>query len=91
MLKDFKMGLGLDTYSDQFAGGELINTVFENVVIDSFGREKKREGLSYHNVSESFNDTRTSELFFWVEGNLMNNRAWVFYDKTTGQIKIKEG
>tara|TARA_Y100000310_G_C20392727_1_gene673575 strand:- start:428 stop:706 length:279 start_codon:yes stop_codon:yes gene_type:complete len=89
--KDLETGIGLDTYSDPFTSGETINTVYDNVVVDSFGREVKREGLKLHTDSDMLEGTRTSELFYWVEDNLINNRAWISYDRVTGQIKIKEG
>ena len=85
------MGLGLDTFSDPFTGGEAINTEYNNIVLNSFGKEKKRDGLKEHSDSSSFTGSRVSNLFFWVETNLSNSRAWVFYDRNTGQIKIKEG
>ena len=92
MIKDLEMGLGLDTFSNPYSGGENLNTEYNNIVTDSFGREKKRNGVSImYNDTNALSGTRTSELFFWVENNLQNKRAWVFYDKLTGQIKIKEG
>ncbi len=91
MIKELHIGLGLDTYSDPYSNGESVNTVYDNIELDSHGVEKKRECLQEHVDSEKLTNMRVSKLFYWVENNLLNNRAWIVYDKNSGKIKIMEG
>ena len=91
MLKDLEKGLGLDTNSDPYSNGESIKTVYDNIESDSFGVEKKRDGFQEHIDSSKLSGIQVSDIFYWLEDNLLNKKAWIVYDKSTGTIKKMEG
>ena len=88
---DIPISVGFDSESSEYAVGSNQNTDMHNIDIRIAGTEKKREGCKLNIDNEYFSDREVANLYFWVRDNLVNNRAWLMYDKKTGSLIIKEG
>tara|TARA_R100000458_G_C8278545_1_gene255064 strand:- start:2285 stop:2572 length:288 start_codon:yes stop_codon:yes gene_type:complete len=89
---DIPIGVGIDTEADEYAVAQNQNIEMENLDIRTPGKEVKRSPSKFYiNSNELGTNQKISNLFFWVEDNLLGKRAWITYDSLTGKIKIKEG
>ena len=93
---DIPIGVGVDKESDSYTVGPNQNTDVKNISIRTPGVEKKRRAMRINADSLKFegdgvNNKIITNLFYWVEDNLLNTRAWIYYDKSSGLVTIKEG